>query len=95
MEMKHTQGEWEVGPKIGKGTIAINSDKGILIATVWFANPTHPVKKGAAKANAKLIAAAPELLEALEYIRREIRKEGVEDYFDTNIIAKAIKKATL
>lgn len=46
------------------------------------------------EANAKLIAAAPELLEALIQLKKSIKAEGFSEYFTFEKTDKAIKKAT-
>ena len=51
---KHTPGKWEVGEKCYDG-IRIEVDKKCSVANVWGENN---------EANARLIAAAPDLLEA-------------------------------
>jgi len=86
--MKHTQGDWinlgyRVDVDIADGL------SGICEMSDWM-------DKEEMEANAKLIAAAPELLEALKSARTEMLKVGVNyDNASTyNIIDKAIKKAT-
>ena len=61
---KHTEGPWITGTHGSHGEIPIREKNGYLIATVWGDDSNNET------ADAKLIAAAPELLEAL----REIRK---------------------
>ncbi len=58
--MKHTQGTWET-KKESSNRFALNVE-GDAIGFVYFYEPAVSVKE--AKANARLIAAAPELLEA-------------------------------
>ena len=73
MEAKHTPGPWEW---IGKNSLYANSDE-ILMASddgkpygMHSAQIEHHWDSGVAKANMNLIAAAPELLEALQKIAR-------------------------
>ncbi len=89
MESKHTKGEWKLDENpFGERIIyAIDSDGDKLAIAKTF----HSWKEN--QANAKLIAAAPDLLVALEQIMylsahpEEINRIG-------NIAANAIKKAT-
>ena len=67
MELKHTPGEWELrGNKIFiSGTS--NSIATVHIQKSWD-EQIRPIEDVESKANAKLIAAAPDLLEALKDI---------------------------
>ena len=96
METKHkfTPGPWTISEsgntnQYGSGEVYIDAfDSGVIeLATVWL--PTKPTSKEHAIANAKLIAAAPDLLEALE----EIGKRSCDGVICA-IAEKAIKKAT-
>lgn len=89
METKHTQGPWNV---------SYNTTAHLPFAYV-ISNKQESDEE--AEANAKLIAAAPELLEALEIVRIacEVEKVNAEygqhpDHW-TNKVLNAIKKATL
>ena len=62
MESKHTKGEWTA-------TQTSISDSNGVIATTYVNTAKRYIGKQEAEANAKLIAAAPELLEALITIR--------------------------
>ena len=73
MNTKHTQGPWKL---VGSTTVS-DADQSVGIANV----STYSIGEDEAAANARLIAAAPELLEALKdyesaLIRRIIRKDG-------------------
>lgn len=74
----HTPGPWKIG-KIGN--CVIYSKEGEVIADVYTKN---------ARANTRLIAAAPRMLEALEMIVRGLR--GENDLVDTDLldVARAI-----
>lgn len=92
METKHTKGEWKIFEDVDD--IYIESDKSIAsicCITGW-------VGLGQDEANAKLISAAPELLEALiECLEgvEELNGEYQEGWDDTiNKALNAIKKAT-
>lgn len=60
METKHTPGPWEVGHKHPERCI-INTPYSILVAEPIYRG--RPITQDETYANAKLIAAAPELLE--------------------------------
>ena len=62
---KHTPGPWTVSPSSKASTLTrvFSVDEGRLVAS---ANGPGLSESGEAEANARLIAAAPELLEALE-----------------------------
>lgn len=93
METKHTKGEWEVTNQYPNGLsslaehIEIKSEQWSIAAVF-----TDGESKEEAEANAKLIAAAPELLEALICMMK-----ANPMFVDICIINKcnnAIKKAT-
>ena len=101
MKTKHTPGSWMayVWEETGTDLWHIRSVKTFtdLIATVyrWMGC----INKREAEANAKLIAAAPELLEAIQYyfdVLEEVRGETWADKPD-HVLKKfleAVKKAT-
>lgn len=78
MGSKHTKGPWSVVEQWMTGaTIRANADKPLytLVATAHgaiFAGPPYDEML----ANARLIAAAPELLEALERVEQRARESG-------------------
>jgi len=102
MKTKHTQGEWihQATSKeyydsliknmgISRIKICYQTEKVLSVLGYFEFNPKTSFKE--AEANAKLMASAPELLEALCKIRDIlIRKEET----DVNFIIEAIKKAT-
>lgn len=89
--MEHTQGEW-------KTQINGFGDFGIMSAY----NPIYPIAKLERKfrpieeieANAKLIASAPELLEACKYVLECLEASQNARNFGGPVLRKAIKKAT-
>ena len=93
--MKYTQGPWKISPIRTKnefGTIGIDitSKNYRDFATVWNMEGMEEENE----ANAKLISAAPDLLEALIEIRKHglLEKDGYESV--VKIMNEAIKKAT-
>ena len=70
MEAKHTPGPWEAGHYNGTPTIFDSRGNGTIpLATV------HDVTTGDPEANARLIAAAPDLLAACEALAQWADKE--------------------
>lgn len=72
METKHTQGIWTVDSSEADLTIWANGME--CIATVW--NTTA----GELEGNAKIMAASPLLLEALEEVKKEILVMEQEEF---------------
>lgn len=68
---KHTPGPWEALPPCGPGNYAIVSEKVNESGNFYVAYipDDHPT----AEVNARLIAAAPDLLAACEIVERELR----------------------
>ena len=84
METKHTQGKWE----LQKDNCIINIYGGAIICQMGSAN-NNDVEK---EANAKLIASAPELLEALQCAYLNCKNLTPEaDDFIKSVILKATK----
>ena len=88
MKTKHTQGEWNVNDdkiqiSIGELTYTPNKDS-------FYGNEMKE-----AQANAKLIASAPEMLEALKYARGVLKTYGLKNEHEAIIkLSNTIKKAT-
>lgn len=86
MNTKHTPAPWTVNPKA-----KTNIRHGNL--TIANCSSTHDGSREEEEiANAKLIAAAPELLEALQQVRYYMTAHTPEKIFD--LVDNAIKKAT-
>lgn len=94
MKTSHTQGQWKITGEL-KNQIRCKDNH--VLANV---NPLNVYGKEETQANTKLMAAAPELLEALNgaksLIERmcivcDLKEEGFNEYNDS---VKAIKKAT-
>jgi len=67
MKTEHTPGPWWIVPRDApKATLMVESHHGLI--AVMESSKTRPVTYKKAEANARLIAAAPELLEALANI---------------------------
>lgn len=90
METKHTKGNWRIGYK-NKFSVICDTPNGTK-KTIAIAE-MHLKTQDEAETNAKLIAAAPELLEALKEAY-----EHIDSYFFPELkekCLKAINKATL
>ena len=89
MEGKHTPGPWTVGRDYCFGP------QGIGVGVIVAACPNHE-----AQANARLIAAAPDMLEALRRVKEELRlirmkdTDAVYDVMLRTDIDAAIARAT-
>lgn len=81
MNRKHTPAPWNYD-----GSVIMTSNGRL----VFYPEQTLDQKE----ANAKLIASAPELLEALEELMKVYERNGQLLSFDVNIARNAIKKAT-
>jgi len=89
MKTQHTQGEWGVMTGTGRFLISSNlpsTDKNSICATAED-TPTD-------EANAKLIASAPELLEALKMWQRFCDVGEMPTPSEIGFMDQAIKKAT-
>lgn len=58
---KYTPGPWKYGGNLKTGGVAVTGTSGLICETLADITDDH-------RANARLIAAAPELLEALKYL---------------------------
>ena len=88
MERKFTKGEWGVN---SANKSEVNTFNGIAIADC---SKSLMITNDEKEANAKLIAAAPEMFNALCEIYHD--KETLSDLFDSQreLVEKALKKAT-
>lgn len=98
--MAHTKGPWRIDVHEGHQEIenrtVVTVNGGKAVASIARFNP-HEVHKDEQKSNAKLIAAAPDLLEAcLKVTESELGCAPSVDYMDKlkKICEQAIKKAT-
>jgi hypothetical protein len=93
----HTPGPWKVLPMRHLHTFKVSTDQGASVQAVIAAMDTKSVmvNEAAQEANARLIAAAPELLEALELAHKALSEESRYAQSTTaNKIRAAIRKAT-
>jgi len=93
---KWTPGEWKVGERIGEGNLTIINKIGFNIAYVNQFAESFKDKKDLA--NARLIASAPDLLEACKYALRTFKdsdcaKRGLKGWEACIVIDQAIAKA--
>ena len=100
MDAKHTQGPWEQGKRHPGRVIARGAHK--FIATCTRHQDDDDMPHDEERANAQLIAAAPEMLEALKDARRML--ETASRYFPKsikhadrfslcNVLANSVNKA--
>lgn len=93
MEIKHTKGEWKIDHlQNGAVNTVVKSPKKI-VAKIYRNMSLYELN-----ANAKLIAAAPDLLKALQFCQSVIKTQGMFDLSERMAFDKAaaaIKKATL
>lgn len=92
----HTPGPWAVGTHTGYGDIdgvlVEDTNSGLVVAIALV-----DVEELPGDANARLIAAAPEMLEALEQALRYIEADECahgRQFGDGNVVRAAIAKAT-
>lgn len=91
MTPEHTPGPWTVRPEIGRAHqryIGNRAPDALLVAEV-----IDTLDDGQCDANARLIAAAPDLLEALEYCLQHGSLPLSVRYVITTAIAKATGRA--
>lgn len=93
IESKHTSGPWsyEGGDD---ASCEVNAGRTTISITRWDKNTgVHVIDRDEMEANGKLIAAAPELLEAIQHAFDEMLPEENPDLYAK--INEAIKKATV
>lgn len=71
---QHTPGPWKINKTGSENFIGISADGHYSLADVWMID--DGVTREQMEANARLIAASPELLEALKTMVDAIRKYG-------------------
>lgn len=98
-ERKHTPGPWRIGTPGPNGCYTIGTERGLMTAMIAH-SICEPDQAEAAKADAALVAAAPDLLRALELVMED-KAPGYHDCIDDGepecawcIARKAIAKAT-
>lgn len=95
--MKHTRGPWRlrISEKKNKHWAKIDADRWTSFAKVIVRMDDDDNDNKEGRANAKLIAAAPDLLKVLQDQLVVYNVSGTLLSFDVNQIREAIKKATL
>ena len=94
MEKKFTEGNWNVSDDTSECYL-VKSDDGGLIAFVYDGDiDDEAIHMDVVQANAKLIAAAPELLDACIKLAERIVLRNSSDSEAYFIAKNAIKKAT-
>ena len=95
MEKKFTEGNWNVSDDTSECYL-VKSDDGGLIAFVYDGDfDDEAIHMDVVQANAKLIAAAPELLDACIKLAERIELRNISDSEAYFIAKNAIKKATV
>lgn len=85
---KHTPGPWHMDPEEVTGGFRIVpkiGDRGLAVAIQRDAAPTIPgsgIDRATAEANARLIAAAPELLEFIKHAADQL-ESGIQEYTES------------
>ena len=93
MQAKHTKGPWKVGRISDAGAFVVESSAGrICIVNFTKGKPLETEGILQEKANAKLIAAAPDLLEACKAMTGLIGLPGL-DPARWDMLKAALKKA--
>ena len=90
--MKHTKGPWKVINWSGRAEIRTEDNKRTGIAFLGNSED-GAIPTGETTANAKLVAAAPELLEACHNALRMLDPAKEKENMIWDILYKAIKKA--
>ena len=93
MKTQHTLGPWAIVERDApRGTLMIESQHGLV--AVMESSKTRPVTYEKAESNARLIAAAPDLLEALQlFVAHSDPHCAITRHVD-NVARAAIAKAT-
>lgn len=73
MKTKFTPGPWQTSGRFGQDVVGNNAFTHVAY-TITYKSDVGPETQVEQKANARLIAAAPELLEVLKWIQREFSK---------------------
>ena len=89
MSASHTKGPWSVG---GSRGLAILSSDGITVGAAHIRPISNAADADAPEANARLIAAAPDMLEALERNITNFKGQRADLDFARAAIAKAKAK---
>lgn len=89
--MNYTPGPWSISPLYPKEIRMLKTGLNGFHIRIGIVADTDQHSKGEAEANAKLIAAAPDLLDALLMVRRECNLDEWPDA--EGYINAAIKKA--
>lgn len=93
METKHTKGDWNVSKTVNDYAIHTEGSPKDLALVYEY---SRGIPKEEAEANAKLIAAAPDMLDALQHSLNRLNSLGcktADDAFEKSKIQQAISKA--
>jgi hypothetical protein len=90
--MSHSKGPWEVNQYSNYEGYSISAEKRGCIAERWYPTELDEQENAEMAANAQLIAAAPELLDALKEAQGQLYKLGVRMGHVEAALAKATGK---
>jgi hypothetical protein len=92
---KFTQGKWIVKSENDGSNIYIKDATNTAAICKLYTQNAIVLNKEEAVANAKLIASAPELLEALKAVFKSKTERGIIGVEEMSLVINAINKATL
>lgn len=95
MTHTHTPGPWTVASRSDAAAIVDGHGNRLACLSYGRKSVSMKIESDATNANARLIAAAPDLLAALKSCRRVMTDNGIRIMVgDTDIVTAAIDKAT-
>lgn len=87
--MKHTPGPWTVDETKAMGAYGVWTDTDPMIPVCYFHHNRDRVPRDEQDANAKLIAAAPDLLRCLSNLINDLDNRALRRYLNMNVVKEA------